>query len=343
MGLGFIVFDLADGVQQLLQDDEGLFGMCGSQQGGFTREAHEGVLELRLDETLGGCDRLGGHGQGGERARDHTSDQDGEEFLTDAVGGVAMKLLDMLESFLIPVMGFHRPAPPGQGENRGAGKAVGVEEVGQQHGDRAIGSFQAESAEAQRGKGLPLRWGQRTLERLRGGEPEAGFGPPTARKGLDGGEGGGRWTAHQRAVRVLVEVVEETVTGETAVKEAQAVGGQQGQQLLGWLALITVLERTDGAADRQAAEDIRGRRDQALRGMTSAGIREATLGIERLPHGLGSCSGLQTKELRLANKGCFGLALIANKKAVGPTLIANESTIIAKGLQTARQTHIHCE
>jgi hypothetical protein len=54
-------------------------------------------------------------------------------------------------------------------------------------------------------------------------------------------------------------------------------------------------------------------------------------------------SGLQTKELRLANKGCFGLALIANKKAVRPTLIANESTIIAKGLQTARQTHIHCE
>src|SRR5262249_888831 len=122
----------------------------------------------------------------------HTSDQDGEEFLTDAVGGVAMKLLDMLESFLIPVMGFHRPAPPVQGDNRGAGKAVGVEEVGQQHGDRAIGSFQADSAEAERGKGLPLRWGQRTLERISGGEPEAGFGPaPPRERGGRGGGGGG--------------------------------------------------------------------------------------------------------------------------------------------------------
>src|SRR5712691_11087983 len=35
--------------------------------------------------------------------------------------------------------------------------------------------------------------------------------------------------------------------------------------------------------------------------------------------GIDNCSGLQTKQLRLANKGLFGLALIANKKTVRPT------------------------
>src|SRR5215813_1617731 len=52
--LRLVVFDLANGVQQFLQDDYGFFGMCGGQQGGFAREAHEGVLELRPDGTLRG-------------------------------------------------------------------------------------------------------------------------------------------------------------------------------------------------------------------------------------------------------------------------------------------------
>ena len=86
---------------------------------------------------------------------------------------------------------------------------------------------------------------------------------------------------------MLVEVREEAVARETAVKEAQAVGGQQGEQLLRLLTLITVLERADGASDWQAAEDIVGRRDQALRVMATSGILQATVGIERLPHGLG--------------------------------------------------------
>ena len=82
---------------------------------------------------------------------------------------------------------------------------------------------------------------------------------------------------------MLMESINEAVAGETAVKEAQAVGGQQGEQLLRLLTLITVLERADGASDRQAAEDIVGRCDQALRVMTATGIRHAALGIERLP------------------------------------------------------------
>src|SRR5215510_8444735 len=56
--LRLVVFDLANGVQQFLQDDHGFFGMCGGQQGGFAREAHESVLELRPDGTLRGFDRL---------------------------------------------------------------------------------------------------------------------------------------------------------------------------------------------------------------------------------------------------------------------------------------------
>jgi hypothetical protein len=53
------------------------------------------------------------------------------------------------------------------------------------------------------------------------------------------------------------------------------------------LTLITVLERTNGASDRQAAEDIVGRGDQALRVMASTRILQTALGIERLPDGLG--------------------------------------------------------
>ena len=132
--------------------------MCGRQQGRVARETHQGVFELRLDETLRRFDRLGGHGKGGERARNHTPNQDGEEFLTDAVGGVAMKLLDMLEGFLVPIVGFHRPATPVQSDDRGAGKAAAVQEVGQQDGDGAIGRFQANGAEAQRGKASDAGW-----------------------------------------------------------------------------------------------------------------------------------------------------------------------------------------
>src|SRR2546423_15554397 len=125
-------------------------------------------------------------------------------------------------------MGFHRRARRVQGDNRGAGKAAGVEEVGQQHGDRAIGSFQADSAAAQRGKGLPLRWGQRTLERLRGGEPEAGFGPPPPRKGLAGGEGGGGRAAGPSAGGEVGGGGGGKRTGGNAGEEEHAVGWEQG-------------------------------------------------------------------------------------------------------------------
>src|SRR2546430_13896556 len=99
----------------------------------------------------------------------------------------------MRKGFLVPVVGFHRPATPGQGDNRGAGKAAHVDKVGPQHRDGAIGSFQAHGAEAKRGKGPTLGWGERALERLRGGEPEAGVWPPPADKRPGGRRGGGGW------------------------------------------------------------------------------------------------------------------------------------------------------
>ena len=79
-----------------------------------------------------------------------------------------------------------------------------------------------------------------------------------------------------------MEGVEEAVTGEAAVKEAHAVGGQEREQVLRLLTLITVLEGADGAPDRQAAEDIVGRRDQALGVMAAAGIRPGHSG-DRTP------------------------------------------------------------
>src|SRR5262249_33420496 len=126
-------------MQQLLQDDEGGADMGGHQQSSIACEAHEGVLELRADETLGRFDGLRGYCKGGERTRNHTPDQDSEEFLPDAIGGAAMKLLNMLKDFFVPIMGFHGPTSPIQSDDSGTGKAAGVDEVGQQDGDGTIG------------------------------------------------------------------------------------------------------------------------------------------------------------------------------------------------------------
>ena len=222
---GFVVFDLTDRMQQLLQDDEGVSRMGRHQQGSIACEAHQGVFELRADETLCRFDGLGGHRKGGERARNDAPDQDGEEFLTDAIGGAAMKLLNMLKDFFVPIMGFHGPPPPIQSDDGGAGKAAGVDEVSQQHRDGAIGGCQADGAEAQRGTSTALRGRQMALEGVRWGEPEDGFDPTTPDKGRDRGEGRSGRTAHNIAVRVVMEGVEEPVTREPAVKEAHAVGG----------------------------------------------------------------------------------------------------------------------
>ena len=56
--------------------------------------------------------------------------------------------------------------------------------------------------------------------------------------------------------------------------------------------LIPVLERADGAPDRQAAQDIVDRHDQALGVMPPAGRRQAAVGIERLPDGLSGRQGV---------------------------------------------------
>jgi len=85
-----------------------------------------------------------------------------------------------------------------------------------------------------------------------------------------------------------MEVREEAIAGEAAVKKAQAVGGQQGEQVLRLLTFIAFLERADRATDRQAAEHIVDGRDQALWGMASAWMLQAALRIESLPQGLGS-------------------------------------------------------
>jgi hypothetical protein len=59
---GFGVCDLTEGLAQFLQDTDGLYGMCGSQQRGVARTTHTSVLELRLDEILRSFSGLCGHG-----------------------------------------------------------------------------------------------------------------------------------------------------------------------------------------------------------------------------------------------------------------------------------------
>ena len=59
--------------------------------------------------TLGGFKRLRGHRESGEGARNHAPEKDREEFLPDTIGGTAMKLLDLLQRFFVPVVGFSVP------------------------------------------------------------------------------------------------------------------------------------------------------------------------------------------------------------------------------------------
>ena len=212
-------------MQQLLQDDEGVSRLSGHQQGRIAYETHQGVLELRADEALRRFDGLGGHRQGGERARNHVPNQDGKECLADAIGGAARKVLNMLKGFFVPIRGFHGPTAPIQRDDGSTGQAARVAEVGQQHGDGAIGGYYANGAEAQRGTRTALRGREMALAGIRGRKPEDGFDPATPDKGRDCGEGRGGRTAHDIAVRVVMEGGKETITGETAVKEAHAVGG----------------------------------------------------------------------------------------------------------------------
>jgi hypothetical protein len=80
--------------------------------------------------------------------------------------------------------------------------------------------------------------------------------------------------------------------GDTAVTEAQAVGGAPGEQVWRVLTLISVLERAAGASDRQAAADLGGRRDPTRRVMASSGLCQTALGSARLPHGRGRRHGV---------------------------------------------------
>jgi hypothetical protein len=91
---------------------------------------------------------------------------------------------------------------------------------------------------------------------------------------------------------MVMEGVEETITGKPAVKEAYAVGGYEGEEALRLPALLAVLERADGAPNRQAAHDIVDRHDLTLGIMPTAGRRQAAVGIERLPDGRSGRQGV---------------------------------------------------
>ena len=163
------------------------------------------------------------------------------------------------------------------------------------------------------------------LEGIRGGEPEVGFGSATPDESRDRGEGGGGRTAHDIAVRVVMQGVEEPITGEPAVKEAHAVGGQEREQALRLHALIPVLEGADGTSDRQAAQDIVDRHDQTLRVMPTARRCQATVGIECLPHGH---SGRQ---------GVGGPIEGEDRQAVPLILLARRKDLVCQRDQTAEQ------
>jgi hypothetical protein len=290
--LGLVVLDLADGVQQFLEDDHGLGGMGGGQQRRFAGEAHESVLHLRMHETLGGFTCLRGDSQGGEGAGKHTTSPDGTELLPAPVRGMARPLCDRLAGFLSAGGVCHGPAAPGQGDARTGGDTAGGDEVRQEHRDRPHGIFEAHGAQAERRQGAALGWREVALEGIRGREPEARFGLPAVPTGRDGRKGGGRWTAHQIKVRVLMAGREAAIAGEAAVQKAPPVGGPQGEPGLRVLPCIAFLERADRATDRQAAAHIVDGRDQALWGMASAWMLQAALRIAGLPQGLGSGQSL---------------------------------------------------
>jgi hypothetical protein len=89
----------------------------------------------------------------------------------------------------------------------------------------AIGVFEANDTEAERGEDAALGWGEGTLKRIRGHKPEARCGPTAAYKGLNSRKGRGCWATHKIGARVVMQVMEETIAGKAAIKEAEAVGG----------------------------------------------------------------------------------------------------------------------
>jgi hypothetical protein len=52
---------------------------------------------------------LGRDGQRGDNPGDDANDEDGEQFLLDAIGRFAVKMLDLETNFFVPIMVFDLP------------------------------------------------------------------------------------------------------------------------------------------------------------------------------------------------------------------------------------------
>ena len=81
------------------------------QDGRFAGKRLDGVFKLRRDKAMVGFHGLGRDGRRGDDPGDDANDEDGEQFLLDAVGGFAVKMLDLETDFFVSIMVLDRPAP----------------------------------------------------------------------------------------------------------------------------------------------------------------------------------------------------------------------------------------
>jgi hypothetical protein len=108
--LGSVIAHTGNLVQQLGEYNEGQFWALGCQDEGFLCQRDHGMFELGFG--LGGMVWVGHQGHQGSGNDGH--DEDGEQFLADAVLGLAVKGFDVEGGFLVTILEFDLPTikPP---------------------------------------------------------------------------------------------------------------------------------------------------------------------------------------------------------------------------------------
>jgi len=128
---------------------------------------------------------LGRDGQRGDNPGDDANDEDGEQFLLDAIGRFAVKMLDLETNFFAPIMVFDRPAPITRVDNALAREGVLVEQIGRQDRHRAIRMRQADNAQLDGLERFAFLPGESALGRVAGHEPYPTLRQAAMHEGFD--------------------------------------------------------------------------------------------------------------------------------------------------------------
>jgi len=226
----------------------------------------------------------GDHHEGSSNDR---HDHYGKELLTDAVGSLAMKLLDLEHYLFVSVMILNSPTAKVQLDDVLGWEAALVEHVGQKHRDLPLGADQSDHSELDASGFLPLSGAEPREVVVGRGEGNVVVVPAASHKSLDSGEGGLGRTAEQKvSFVVLSQIGNEIKAGISPIEERNASRREQGQERLRLLPLRS-MDTDDSPGYGKTPEDIIGGCHQTLRVMAPSLILESTVGIELLADLLG--------------------------------------------------------